>query len=90
MKATEFRQEQDFKFDHFSKLTQTGIKPNYENIDKFAESYHQNELKKLRVADVIKNEVAVCIHENIEVILPVRRCLKCQQIKEWTPKQTVL
>jgi hypothetical protein len=53
-------------------------------------NYAEMQLKKLRVADVIKNEVAVCCHENIEVILPVRRCLKCQQIKEWTPKQTVL
>jgi hypothetical protein len=52
MKATEFRKEQEFKYDYFSELTKTGIAPNYENIDKFAEAYHQYELKKLRVADV--------------------------------------
>jgi hypothetical protein len=52
MKATEFRKEQEFKYDYFSELTKTGIAPNYENIDKFAEAYHQYELKKLRLVAV--------------------------------------
>jgi hypothetical protein len=37
--------------------------------------------------DVIKSG---CVHENIDVILPIKRCLKCQHIEEWKPKQTVL
>jgi hypothetical protein len=45
------------------------------------------ELIKFRQDAVIKS---VCVHENIEVILPIKRCLKCQHIEEWKPKQTVL
>jgi len=46
----------------------------------YAEYYHEAELKKLRVADVIKNEVAVCERKDEwlrEIRLNVMRCKKC-------------
>lgn len=55
-----------------------------------AEDFFKNKNQALSQHDVIKNEVAVCVHDNIDVILPIRRCLKCQHIEEWKPKQTVL
>ena len=45
MTPREFRQEKEFEFDHFIELTSTGIKPNYVNIELFAQEYHQAKLK---------------------------------------------
>jgi hypothetical protein len=53
MTPREFRQEQNFDFDHFQELTQTGINPNYVNIELFAHQYHKAKLKLLGIADVI-------------------------------------
>lgn len=52
MTPREFRQEQEFKFDHFQELTSTGIKPNYVNIELFAHEYHRRKLKLLGIANV--------------------------------------
>jgi hypothetical protein len=52
MTPREFRQEQEFEFDHFQELTDTGIKPNYVNIEMFAHEYHQAKLKLLGTGGV--------------------------------------
>lgn len=52
MTPREFRQEQEFKFDHFQELTSTGIKPNYVNIELFAHEYHKRKLKLLGITNV--------------------------------------
>ena len=54
MTPREFRQEQEFEFDHFQELTSTGIKPNYVNIELFAHEYHQAKLKLLGIAVVVE------------------------------------
>lgn len=53
MTPREFRQEQNFEFDHFTELTSTGIRPNYANIELFAHEYHQAKLKLLGIANVL-------------------------------------
>lgn len=45
MTAKEFREKQGYSFDHFTKLTQTGISPNYDNIELFAEEYATQQLQ---------------------------------------------
>ena len=55
MTPREFRQEQEFEFDHFQELTNTGIKPNYVNIELFAHEYHKRKLKLLGIGGVSKS-----------------------------------
>lgn len=52
MTPREFRQEQEFEFDHFQELTSTGIKPNYVNIELFAHEYYKAKLKLLGIGVV--------------------------------------
>tara|TARA_R110002012_G_scaffold77085_3_gene194882 strand:+ start:1338 stop:1601 length:264 start_codon:yes stop_codon:yes gene_type:complete len=52
MTVKEFREKQDLKYDHFFNLTSTGISPNYDNMEKFAEEYHQDKLKLLGIGGV--------------------------------------
>ena len=52
MTVKEFREKQDLKYDHFFNLTSTGISPNYDNMEKFAEEYHQAKLKLLGIGGV--------------------------------------
>ncbi len=52
MTPKEFRKKQKFQYDHFFNLTSTGISPNYDNIEKFAEEYHQAKLKLLGIGGV--------------------------------------
>lgn len=47
MTPREFRQQKEFEFDHFIELTSTGIKPNYVNIELFAQEYHKAKLNLL-------------------------------------------
>ena len=56
MTPREFRQEQDFEFDHFSKLTSTGISPDYVNIELFAHEYHKRKLNLLNIPVVSKTK----------------------------------
>tara|TARA_R110002012_G_scaffold314746_1_gene527774 strand:- start:364 stop:672 length:309 start_codon:yes stop_codon:yes gene_type:complete len=56
MTPREFRQEQEFEFDHFQELTNTGIKPNYVNIELFAHEYHKRKLKLLGIGDVVSSK----------------------------------
>jgi hypothetical protein len=49
MTPREFRQEKEFEFDHFLELTSTGIKPNYVNIELFAQEYHKAKLNLLTI-----------------------------------------
>lgn len=71
MTPREFRQEQEFEFDHFQELTDTGIKPNYVNIEMFAHEYHQAKLKLLGIGgvsncDAIFEEASKFPDEDIE------------------------
>ncbi len=54
MKAKDFRQEQDYPYNHFTKLTSTGISPEYDNIEEFAEEYHEAKVKTLGLFSVSK------------------------------------
>ena len=45
MTPREYRENQKFPFDHFLKLTRTGICPNYDNIENFAENYYEAKVK---------------------------------------------
>lgn len=54
MTPREFRQEQEFNYDHFTELTKTGINPNYVNIELFAHEYHKAKVKNLGLADVMR------------------------------------
>lgn len=60
MTAKEFRKEQEYEWGHFQELTGTGINPNYINIEKFAEDYHQAKLKLLGIADVVVPKGTLC------------------------------
>lgn len=46
MTAKEFRKKQDYPYNHFSKLTSTGISTNYKNIEEFAETYYKYKLNE--------------------------------------------
>lgn len=59
MKAKDFRQEQDYPYTHFTKLTSTGISPNYDNIEEFAEAYHKSKVKNLGVFCVMPSKLTV-------------------------------
>ena len=52
MKAKEYLEKQEFNYDHFTKLTSTGISDDINNILKFAEDYHQAKLNLLTIPDV--------------------------------------
>lgn len=52
MKAIEYLEEQKFCYDHFTKLTSTGINPDNDSIAQFAEDYHQAKLNLLTIPDV--------------------------------------
>lgn len=80
MTPREFRQEQEFEFDHFQELTSTGIKPNYVNIELFAHEYHKHKLKLLGIADVVGLSEQLCDHPRSErsyIGQNMLRCNKC-------------
>lgn len=52
-KAKEYLEEQKFSYDSFTKLTSTGIEPDYNEIAIFAENYHQHRLKEVTEEDII-------------------------------------
>ena len=43
----EFRQRQEYEFDHFIKQTSTGVSPDYISIELFAYDYCKEVLKQL-------------------------------------------
>lgn len=45
MTAKEFLEEEKFGYDHFTKLTSTGIISDEDNVAQFAEDYHKLKLK---------------------------------------------
>ena len=53
MKAIEYLEEQKFGYDHFTKLTSTGINPDNDNIAQFAEDYHKAKLNLLTIPVVV-------------------------------------
>jgi hypothetical protein len=52
MKARKLLDKEEFDYDHFTRLTSTGIEPDYNTIAQFAEKYHQNQLKLLNIDSV--------------------------------------
>ena len=78
MTPREFRQEQEFEFDHFQELTSTGIKPNYVNIELFAHEYHKAKLKLLCIADVVGRSEQLCIEcRTATTPMPDMMCEPC-------------
>lgn len=73
MKAIEYLEEQKFGYDHFTKLTSTGINPDNDNIAQFAEDYHKAKLNLLTIP-VVKHrfstpeKMAEWLHNNYEEI----------------------
>lgn len=52
MKARKLLDKEEFDYDHFTRLTSTGIKADYNTIAQFAETYHQEQLKLLNIDNV--------------------------------------
>ena len=52
MKARKLLDKEEFDYDHFTRLTSTGIEPDYNTIAQFAEKYHQDQLKLLNIDNV--------------------------------------
>lgn len=75
MTPREFRQEQDFNYDYFIKLTKTGIVPNYANIELFAYKYHKHKLKNR----VDLSDVSECDHMGTTIAwgMDADKCTKC-------------
>lgn len=57
MKARKLLDKEEFDYDHFTRLTSTGIEPDYNTIAQFAEKYHQEQLKLLDIDSVSKEEL---------------------------------
>lgn len=52
MTAKEYYNNQD-RFEYFTKLTNTGISDDFDEIMAFAEAYHEHKLKLLGIANVV-------------------------------------
>ena len=75
MKAKEYLEKQEFNYDHFTKLTSTGISDDIDNIIQFAEDYHQAKLNLLTIPVVVGT--FFCQHE---LVLDCKeQCHKCKQ-----------
>jgi glutamine cyclotransferase len=51
MKARKLLDEKEYGYDHFTRLTSTGIEADYNTISQFAEEYHQQQVKKLNIEE---------------------------------------
>ena len=49
MTAKELLEDERYGYDHFTKLTSTGINPDEDNIAEFAEYYHKRKLSLLGI-----------------------------------------
>ena len=49
MTAKELLEDERYGYDHFTKLTSTGINPDEDNIAEFAEYYHRRKLNLLGI-----------------------------------------
>ena len=47
-KGKEYLEKQGFNYDHFTKLTSTGISPDYDNIIQFAEAFANEQSQPLK------------------------------------------
>lgn len=63
MKARKLLDKEDFDYDHFTRLTSTGIKADYNTIAQFAEDYHQEQLKLLNIDNVSKSLEKECTNQ---------------------------
>lgn len=54
MTAEELLEQENFSYNHFTKLTNTGIEPNKENISKFAEFYLKQKVNSISDDDIQK------------------------------------
>jgi hypothetical protein len=77
MTPREFRQEKEFEFDHFIELTSTGIKPNYVNIELFAQEYHKAKLNLLTIPVVVRQSEQLCQHKYQDIRYGTSRCVIC-------------
>ena len=60
MTAKDLLEEERYGYDHFTKLTSTGINPDEDNIAEFAEYYLRRNLKLLGIADVVVQKETLC------------------------------
>ncbi|QQO97026.1 hypothetical protein Nekkels1_26 [Cellulophaga phage Nekkels_1] len=67
MTTEEFRISKDYGFDYFKELTDTGIKPNYVNIEKFAKEYHEHISKSKITTDDYGKEFVVNRNDLVEI-----------------------
>lgn len=81
MTAKELLEEEKFGYDHFTKLTSTGIEPDEDNIAEFAEEYHKRKLKLLGIGDVVgQSELLVCFEYDSKGMPKCKtQCTECDE-----------
>ena len=79
MKARKLLDKEEFDYDHFTRLTSTGIEPDYNTIAQFAEKYHQEQLKLLNI-DSVSKRCPDC--EGTNMIESNKREMWCNDCKE--------
>ncbi len=65
MTAKELLEDERYGYDHFTKLTSTGINPDEDNIAEFAEYYHKRKLNLLGI-HIVSNTFKVQIQAEID------------------------
>ena len=80
MKAIEYLEEQKFGYDHFTKLTSTGINPDNDSIAQFAEDYHQAKLNLLTIPVVGNSLDLDKIERKLDEVLDSETS---ESLKEW-------
>ncbi len=80
MTAKEYYNNQD-RFEYFTKLTNTGISDDFDEIMAFSEAYHEHKLKLLGIANVVgRSEQLVCDECNfVELQGDIYQCTNCLQ-----------
>lgn len=76
MTAKEYYNNQD-RFDYFTKLTNTGISDDFDEIIAFAEAYHEHKLKLLGMADVVGRSEQLSCGRNITTCVFYKDGGKC-------------
>ena len=80
MKARKLLDKEEFDYDHFTRLTSTGIEPDYNTIAQFAEKYHQKQLKLLNI-DNVSNSFCKCV-DSTSYYTRVMNCRICNNCGE--------
>jgi hypothetical protein len=74
MKARKLLDKEEFDYDHFTRLTSTGIKADYNTIAQFAETYHHEQLKLLNIDFVSVSFENSCKQCGVELDKKYRFC----------------